>query len=126
MDLERVQAILEFVAHSLRGGRQLLRLPDRNKPRPEVIGKCRRKDETPRLNADDDIRLCGRHALRQTIDYCSESRLVFEQSRNVVKQNPRFGKIRNFPNQFLKIVHSQPRISKDVQLPTVACSSLTS
>ena len=104
VDLERVRAVLEVVgnAHHRRG--QFSGLSDWNKAGVETIGQRGAEDESARLDAQHQVDFARNVVRGQRIDQLGESRLILEQRGDVVKKNPRLGKVRHGANEFLQIL----------------------
>ncbi len=105
MNLERVLPIFEVVRNRGAFGRQFFRLAHRHKARAEVVRQSRREDKTTRFNADDSVDLRSLEFGGQRIDSLAQAFGVFQQRRNIVKVNPRLGKVGHFANQSFQFVH---------------------
>ena len=105
MHLERIHAVLQFIADPLGLCRKLLRLSHRHETEAEVIRQSRCEDEAARLNSKDNIRLQWTNLGGQRVDDFAEAGLVFEQRCDVVKEDALLRKIGNLANHLLQVVH---------------------
>lgn len=101
MDRQGVRSILEAVLHLEAIGRQLPRLSDRDKTRPEPTGQHAAEDKPPGLDSHhliDPVRLITRG---QLVRQLAEGLGIFQQGRNIVEENAGLGKIRHFADEGL-------------------------
>src|ERR1019366_7709396 len=86
VDLKHVVAVLPLQDFS----RQLLRLAHRHKTRVQAVRQRRSKDESPRLDAQNQINVLVDVMLGEGIDEAGEAQLVFEQRGDVVEKDAGF------------------------------------
>src|SRR5271157_1028710 len=101
---QRVVAVFQFVLPLQDVGRQLLRLAHRNEARVQAVRKRRPEDESARLNAQHQVDVLVDVVLRKRVDEAGKAELVFEQRGDVVEENARFRKARNFADELLEVV----------------------
>src|SRR5437667_8161662 len=115
--LQRVHAVLQLVRDALDGRGQLVRLANGYEAGMKVIGQSGGKDETASLDAEDEVGPEWTNPLRKVVDDFAETSLVLEQRCDVIKENALFRKIGDLADQFLQLVHIQPRIRNDEYSP---------
>src|ERR1035441_8452476 len=104
VDLQRVVAVLQFVLPLHNVSRQLLGFAHRNEACVQAVGQRRPKDESPRLDAQNQINVLVDVMLGEGIDEAGEAQLVFEQRGDVVEKDAGFGEVGNFANELLEVV----------------------
>ncbi len=101
VDRQGVRSVLEAVLHLKAIGRQLPRLSDRDKSRPEPAGQHAAEDKPSGLDPYHLINPVRLIARGQLVRQLAESRGIFQQGGNVVEKNAGLGEIRHFANEGL-------------------------
>ena len=104
MNLQSVGAVFKVVSYPGALGRQFLRLADRNEAGAQSIGQRGGKDKTARLDSQHDIHAHARILILQAVDDPAQTLLVFQQRRDVVKEDPCFGKVGDFADELFEMV----------------------
>ncbi len=89
------------------GAGKLARFAHRDEPCIQPIGQRRPKDESARLDPQHQVDIALDVVGGQRVDQLGEAGLVFQQRGDVVKQNPRLGKIRHRAHQRLQVLPHQ-------------------
>src|SRR5580704_15078996 len=93
MNFQRIGAVFQVVSHASHGRRQLARLAYRYKSRIETISERRAEDEAASLDAEDEVDIFADVMRGQGINHLREANPVFQQRRDVVKEDARLGEV---------------------------------
>jgi MFS family permease len=108
MDLDRVDAIFERVVLPDRRAGQLAALADRHEADAHLDGDAGAEDEAPRLDAGHMRDAEAAMRLGQPPDALLEPLRMLDQRRDVAKQDPRLGIVRDRTDQRFEIEHQPP------------------
>src|SRR5262249_36049292 len=97
------------VGHAQHLCRQFLRLTHRYETGTKRVGQSRRENEPARLHPDHEIDLGVPVVVLKPVDDTAQSHRIFQEGRNIVKENTGLRKVRHAANQLLEIFHwSEP------------------
>src|SRR5580700_10345744 len=110
MNLQDITTVLEIVFHPRSWSRQFTRLSHRHESRIKPISQRWTKDEPAGFHAKNKVDVLADVALGEQVDQGGVTELVFQECRDVVKQYPFLGKIRNLPDELFQMVGVQARL----------------
>ena len=121
VDRQRARAVLQIIFDLENVRWQLAGLSDRHESCPEIIRQRTAQDEATGFNSDyfrnPFVAISG----GKLVHNVSEGTRILEQRRDIVKENPRFGKIRHFADQRF-VIHGQQPFYKRSSCFMVFCS----
>ncbi len=103
MDFQAVFAILELIGYALRRGGKLARFSHDDDTRAEFICEGGSHDEAPRLNAKDGVYVPIDVAMGDEVYRHLKGFRVSEKGRNVLEEDPFFGKVCYIPDFCFKV-----------------------
>lgn len=103
MDRQGVRPIFKAVLHLEAIGRQFPRLANRHKPGAQPAGQHASEDKSSRLDTYDLVDTSPLIPLGKVVGQLAKSRCIFQQCRNVVKEDTGLGEIRHFADEGLII-----------------------
>jgi len=105
VNFQRVRPVFEVICNAGNRGGQLAWLAHRDEARVEPVSQRRAKDESARLDAQDQVNLVLDVVRRQQVNQLGKAGFVFEERGDVVKKNPGLGEIGHRAHQRLQVVH---------------------